>query len=450
MTKIFKGVPYSGTLPATLMGTKAGELHRYKVYGNVGENLLEIEPEMLNETNWTLRPAATATYFMYYQLGAATAERLKKSGNIAGTVYLVAGGTYYNGEVLAITSSMKPSGVTTGERLLQNDGTPLQYAADVAEYENIYLCIGYGPGITSSNKQTLINEMFDNFDIMLAKGSTAPDQYIPYTECGERTENLFNLNRAPSDTWTMDTAYYINGGIADAKTVNPSLVTISINGNELTVSSPSASSRGAGFIVPVKPSTDYTISCNTNGTVGDTESVIVVGFLSQGETITRYDAARGSNPTKTITTDNNEYYLYFVFRKMSGTLTYSNIILTEGSTTSYIPYGYKLPLQSGSTPVDIYIGDDTLSDSEYVDSGTGKIYRMVSGVLTPVDPPVPFPAIPTSADSTTIGWAGEALAPSQFDSIAEWVNATPKIYHNGAWVDAQTYTYTNGAWVADN
>ena len=29
-----KGMPYTGTLPATLTGTKAGYLHRYKIYGN--------------------------------------------------------------------------------------------------------------------------------------------------------------------------------------------------------------------------------------------------------------------------------------------------------------------------------------------------------------------------------------------------------------------------------
>ena len=45
--------------------------------------------------------------------------------------------------------------------------------------------------------------------------------------------------------------------------------------------------------------------------------------------------------------------------------------------------------------------------------------------------------IPTTAGSTTISWAGQGLAPSQFDSIQEWV-------------DILTYTYTNCEWVADN
>jgi hypothetical protein len=93
-----------------------------------------------------------------------------------------------------------------------------------------------------------------------------------------------------------------------------------------------------------------------------------------------------------------------------------NIMLNLGSTAlSYEPYGYKLPLTSAGQDVDIYLGDDTLSTEEYVDSDTGKIYRMVDGVLTPVDPPVLFPQIPTSAGSTSISWAGEGLAPSQVE-----------------------------------
>jgi hypothetical protein len=106
-----------------------------------------------------------------------------------------------------------------------------------------------------------------------------------------------------------------------------------------------------------------------------------------------------------------------VYVRLSIDTNLSETMLTSGSTapTSYTPYGYKLPLTSGDTPVDIYIGDDTLSTEEYVDSGTGKIYRMVDGVLTPTDPPMPFPALPTTAGSTIISWAGSGLAPSQVE-----------------------------------
>lgn len=122
----------------------------------------------------------------------------------------------------------------------------------------------------------------------------------------------------------------------------------------------------------------------------------------------------------TVKSSINGYHYVSMFRKFAPVLDWIlehyYVMLNIGSTPlSYEPYGYKLPLTSGSTPVDIYIGDDTLSTDEYVDSGTGKIYRMVGGVLTPTDPPIPFPQIPTLDNSTTISWAGEGLAPSQVE-----------------------------------
>lgn len=87
----------------------------------------------------------------------------------------------------------------------------------------------------------------------------------------------------------------------------------------------------------------------------------------------------------------------------------------QADDTYSIQYGYKLPILSNSTITDIYIGDTQLAKDEYVDSETGKIYRYVDGTLTPTDPPVPFPQIPTTANSTTISWAGEGLAPSEVE-----------------------------------
>lgn len=168
-----------------------------------------------------------------------------------------------------------------------------------------------------------------------------------------------------------------------------------------------------------------------------------------GETATAVYGDRDGNGTDygtslTFTTSNDTSYILAFIRNyddLEATVNQmkNSTMAFKGSTapSTYIPYGYKLPLTSAGQDVDIYIGDDTISAEEYVDSGTGKIYRMVGGVLTPTDPPIPFPQIPTSAGSTTISWAGEGLAPSEFDSIQEWV-------------DIPTYTYTNGAWVEDN
>lgn len=267
-------------------------------------------------------------------------------------------------------------------------------------------------------------------------GTPTPENPIVPSECGERTRNLFDLNRLSSDTWTTDTRYYLNGGIANSKAVNPAAVTISVNNDTLSVTTNAG--NGAGFLVEVAPSTEYRLAFAKSKSIPSNKASCTYAFVDTTETIGQLQAIYGDDDAVVFTTDSNTKYVYFVFRITSGTISYSSIMLSEGQTVRpYEPYGYKLPLLSGSTPVDIYLGDDTLSTEEYVDSSTGKIYRMVSGVLTPTDPPVPFPQIPTSANSTTISWAGEGLAPSQFDSIQEWV-------------DIPTYKRVNGEWVEDN
>lgn len=82
-----------------------------------------------------------------------------------------------------------------------------------------------------------------------------------------------------------------------------------------------------------------------------------------------------------------------------------NIMLNEGSTA--LPYQ---PYSNTTTP--IYIGDDPLYEDEYVDFSEQKIYRMIDGTLTPTDPPVPLPALPTFDDADTVFDYEETPAPS--------------------------------------
>lgn len=223
-------------------------------------------------------------------------------------------------------------------------------------------------------------------------GTPTPSDPIYPSECGERTENKFDKDATLDGYWLSSAT-----GVAVSQ---------------------------AGYSV-----SDYI-------RISDGESYTLV---EAGKTFCWYDENKGFiSTTKSATTASAPMGAAY-FRANLYTANKGIAMIVEGSTapTSYIPYGYKLPLLSGSTPVDIYIGDDTLSTEEYVDSGTGKIYRMVDSVLTPVDPPVPFPQIPTTANSTTISWAGQGLAPSEFDSIQEWV-------------DIPTYKRVNGEWVEDN
>lgn len=83
----------------------------------------------------------------------------------------------------------------------------------------------------------------------------------------------------------------------------------------------------------------------------------------------------------------------------SNTAQATQFSITPGSTapSSYIPHGYKLPITvtSNGTTTDypVYIGNSQLMAEEYVDYEKQKIYKLVDGVLTPTDPPVPLPDV---------------------------------------------------------
>ena len=61
-------------------------------------------------------------------------------------------------------------------------------------------------------------------------------------------------------------------------------------------------------------------------------------------------------------------------------------------------------MYKSTTTTPIYIGSDPLAEDEYVDYGEQKVYRMEGGTLTPTDPPVPIPALPTIRGETIIDY----------------------------------------------
>lgn len=70
-----------------------------------------------------------------------------------------------------------------------------------------------------------------------------------------------------------------------------------------------------------------------------------------------------------------------------------------------------IPYFNTTTP--IYIGSDPLDKDEYVDYQSQKVYRMINGILTPTDPPVPLPALPTVDGTTIVDYAGSGAAPEK-------------------------------------
>lgn len=155
----------------------------------------------------------------------------------------------------------------------------------------------------------------------------------------------------------------------------------------------------------LEPNTAYTMSSNVP--LYNYGALIVLTNIGESASTSNSGVYEGRPITKTTDAsgkiniglrDNGSGYDLSTYKTM----------LIKGSTapSSYTPPGYKLSLtvESGaqSQDIPIYIGDSKLGEEEYVDFGEQKVYKMVESILTPVDPPVPLPPIPTYKDENTL------------------------------------------------
>lgn len=164
------------------------------------------------------------------------------------------------------------------------------------------------------------------------------------------------------------------------------------------------SANDRGVIVPVQPSTTYTLImtryAKEGAAVDDAAAIATTTFPERGTQGRKLFYAVHGDALQTFTTNADEYFVYFKFCNITRSYLdeqLQSIMLVKGSTPSesYIPYGYKLPLTvtSGaeSKDTDIFIGDSKLLSTDYIDYESGKIVR--NG--TPQDPPLPFPELET-------------------------------------------------------
>lgn len=91
---------------------------------------------------------------------------------------------------------------------------------------------------------------------------------------------------------------------------------------------------------------------------------------------------------------------------IANTDTSANIIPSQ-----VIKAGIWASIDATITP--IYIGDEPLGKDEYVDFKEQKVYRKIDNVLTPTDPPVALPALPTCEGTTIVDYAGSGTAPEK-------------------------------------
>lgn len=176
-------------------------------------------------------------------------------------------------------------------------------------------------------------------------GTPTPENPIMPSGCGERTENLFDISKVDNGsavTHSGDTISVLNAGLW-----YDLLCFTTDAGTSLDVTKGIFLAAGT-----------YTIKIGqvvrTSGT-GGVNGIVV--FSEDGTSIEQLVTTYSiDNSEKTFTTATDGY---ISLRISAGNPTIQGVMLTAGSTapTSYIPYGYKLPLTLGSTTTDIYLGE---------------------------------------------------------------------------------------------
>lgn len=424
MAKIYKGIPYTGTLPAVLAGTKAGYLHRYKVYGNMeqtgtptpenpivpsecGErtrNLFDAE-KIVDDSNNT----STYIYGDYLRFGTgANPMKIKVNANSEGSYTI-------SFDVFNATSGTNNLRFNVSYDDGTTEATPNFFMYDTEQYKYTFT--------TNNNKKLLSFETLNTYSkvtyimintAMLNTGSAA----LPYEPHGYKLPLL--SGSTPVDIYIGDEPLRKIGDYADYIDYGTGKIV-----------------RQVGKVV-----------LKGTETINGIENTPYDGTKAISYTYSNLGMTDIINYNKTMVSSSYPSYgsTHFV-TKSHGRNSWTDI--NDGEIGAN---GYAGSLRN----VFLIFGTSYQTEAEFKQfladqyaNGTPVAIWYPLETSTEEDPPVPFPAIPTSANSTTISWAGEGLAPSLFDSIAEWVSAVPKIYTNGVWEDAQTYTYTNGEWVAD-
>ena len=168
---------------------------------------------------------------------------------------------------------------------------------------------------------------------MTQSGAPTPASPIYPSETGDKTANLFDKDNATVKTLYIDSLFGTFRTSSNAKTVT----------------------------IPCKPNTTYTISkmLSSRFSVAYSAQIPVTGNAANG-TIDNH-----TGTTITITTDNNAAYLSMFIYNLAydTTITFeeieSTVMVVEGSTapSSYIPWGYKIPILSGGTTTPVYLGE---------------------------------------------------------------------------------------------
>lgn len=244
------------------------------------------------------------------------------------------------------------SNIAVNDSYAQLWGRKLSNAYTVATYS------GTLPATLTGTKVGYL-ESYKIYGNTVQDGTPTPENPIVPSGCGVRTENLFdkdNYNLIRANAGTGQGQLY-----GDPRTA-PYAIYIPVTGGE-TYSFYSQAALSSSCFTINTPAIGVSITLNGANTFGTTNvrpapasANYLVLFLE----------------TASATQD-----------KLDSDLATLTIVKSSTAPTSYIPYGYKLPLTVNGVEYPIYLDDAQLAKDEYVDSTTGKIYRRTENLSPP-------------------------------------------------------------------
>ena len=301
------------------------------------------------------------------------------------------------------------------------------------------------PFTTPANAAFIRTSWYNSYadQTMLTKGTTIPTVFIPYgyqlpitvtDSLNNSTSYTFQLGSQPLaqgqsiskiSTETDITLYSGSNTISTSLNNKPNMTVEYVSGESgVGVRTANLFDKNASALVQIdtqgtmrfgvsvgalKAGT-YTLSFDKDSSSNYSFWIVE----RRGTTYTRSGSIASSPYTFTLSVDADEVIAQTSYQGVTTweALGLTNIMLVKGSTAleDFIPYGYEIPIRiydgeantenTNYTDLNFYIGNSLLSADEYIDFINNKIYKYVSSVLTPTNPIVDLPVIPTNGTNT--------------------------------------------------
>lgn len=371
------------TLPLTIEASATDAVENYQVYGTSAGAGVETENLFDKDAEATI---------------AGDSEKYTITGLVPGAEYTASTNFVQTGDVASIYYNNGTSAL--GFVDLEHPRTSIADSNGQVWIAIRYRDDGTAPAIYD---KVLSGEIW----IMLTKGSTAPTTYIPFgykipiLNTSGVTENLFDKDATDTNNGYVNRCYIKSNG---------------------TLTNPGYSWIVSEYM-PVEPNANYTIGIMPRGA----EKTYNAFYDVNKELISTFENI--SAEANTFTTPANAAYIRLSIRTLESETDIYMFVKGNKLPDHYIPHRYE-------SNYDLFVGDSKLYADEYVDYGEQKIYKDISGVLTPTDPPAPLPAIQTYIGENNIS-VDTTVQPEKVAVKYEGWKGVGDVekYQNGEWSD---------------